>query len=105
MPWKTVTGDINGDGAADGADFLLWQQQVGVAGGSADIFKDGVVDWFDMAIWQSGFGHSISGGQTPVPEPATLVLSGMALGLVTRLSRKHLAKSEYSTIPPAACYS
>jgi mannan endo-1,4-beta-mannosidase len=99
MPWKTVTGDINGDGAADGADFLLWQQQVGAAGGSADIFKDGVVDWFDMAIWQSSFGHSISGGQTPVPEPAALALSWMALGLLTRVSRKRLVKSDYSIHP------
>jgi mannan endo-1,4-beta-mannosidase len=90
MPWKVlppVAGDINGDGNADGQDFLAWQRELGRAGGPADIFSDGVVDWFDFAIWQSGFGQARSvAAQIAVPEPASATLA--AAGLLAVFGRR-----------------
>jgi mannan endo-1,4-beta-mannosidase len=83
MPWKElppIVGDIDGDGDADGADFLVWQLAQGTASGPADIFIDGAVDWFDMAIWKTSFGQSRSAvATTATPEPSAALLAATAM--------------------------
>jgi hypothetical protein len=62
--WKTATttgtegGDADNDGDSDGADFLLWQRELGLTGTRASV-----------------------AASAPVPEPASAVLA--ALGLLT----------------------
>src|SRR5690606_20153431 len=58
-----VTGDFNGDGHVDGADFVIWQTNFPNNSGTAtvengDANGDGLVDGADFAIWQSDFPSS-----------------------------------------------
>ena len=64
-----VPGDFDGDGDVDGADFLAWQRVPSVG---------------SLADWQTNFGTvaSLSTTSAAVPEPATLLLGCVALGMV-----------------------
>jgi hypothetical protein len=72
--------DFNGDTAVDGADFLVWQQNVGVTSGglrsqgNANPDVDGAIDATDLGIWQSQYGTT-QPAAAAVPEPATLLLA------------------------------
>ena len=65
--------DFNGDYVVDGADFLIWQRNLGasnalLAAGDAD--RDGVVGAGDLAVWQEEFELSLEsypGAQTASP--------------------------------------
>ncbi len=79
-------GDFDGDGDADGRDFLTWQRELGVAtvvGDGADGNGDGMVDNLDLEIWQRQYGESINeelSGFVAVPEPTcSLLIFGMVL--------------------------
>lgn len=72
------SGDYDAD--VDGADFLIWQRQLGATGLfpvntlGADGNADGIVDFKDLAEWQDYFGlggTTVSGAQAAVPEPIT----------------------------------
>jgi hypothetical protein len=100
---QALDADFDGDGDADGQDFLIWQRGVGVgttkAQGNAD--GDADVDAADLAIWKGEFGQSAFGGPSTivqgfvryvtataaVPEPGTIVLAGLGAGVVM-LSRR-----------------
>jgi hypothetical protein len=79
--------DFDGDGSADGNDFLTWQRGLGLdqqtsrVNGDAD--GDGVVDADDMIVWQQQYGTTPQAATTgaPVPEPGThglVVLAAVA---------------------------
>ncbi len=54
-------GDFNEDGWADGADFLLWQRQLGTnvpANTGADGDGNGMVDAADLEIWRGLYGQN-----------------------------------------------
>ncbi len=52
-----ANGDANGDLVVDGADFLLWQRDVGaVAAVPGDFDGMAAVNAADLAIWQANFG-------------------------------------------------
>ncbi|HYO23886.1 MAG TPA: dockerin type I domain-containing protein, partial [Lacipirellulaceae bacterium] len=78
------SGDFNGDGAVDGADFALWQRGLGLTGSAqradGDANNDLAVDALDLAIWRTQFGMTAPMGATAVPEPAAamLLLAGLA---------------------------
>ena len=81
LPSPPLPGDFDHNGAVDGADFLAWQQQLGVTpdpvGAGADGNADGAVDGADLAIWQQGFtenGPSLGAAQSAVPEPSAAAL-------------------------------
>ena len=91
--------DFNDDFIVDGADYLIWQRNLGandalLSTGDAD--RDGVVGAGDLAIWQSEFGLSlemfpgaISTSSTsavahPVPEPSSVLLSILAMAAFRR---------------------
>jgi hypothetical protein len=78
--------DFNGDDLADGADFLIWQRNLGSAGGLAqgDADGDGKVTGADLGFWQQQFEEAPP--LAAVPEPATGIL-GLA-GLSTLLRRR-----------------
>lgn len=77
--------DFNGDDAVDGADFLIWQQNVGSAGGLAqgDADGDGEVTVADLGFWQQQYGQTPLAGAVPEPAAATLAAWGL-LALVRR---------------------
>lgn len=78
LPWKdgaALSGDYNGDGGVDAADYNLWRDsfgQVGV-GLAADGDGDGVIGPGDYAVWKLFFGEAAGLGGMSVPEPANLV--------------------------------
>jgi hypothetical protein len=49
-------GDYNNDDQVDGADFLVWQRELGATTSPADGNVDGMVDGADLAIWQANYG-------------------------------------------------
>ena len=80
----TTDADFNGDGLVDGADFLVWQQNFGLADGTTneqgDADGNAAVNDLDLAAWQTAFGS----GEAPpavgaVPEPAAATLAAIAL--------------------------
>jgi len=81
VPTFYLAGDYDDDRAVDGADFLIWQQQLGAAvlkNTAADGNNDGIVDAADLAVWQAGFGEHFSGAvaaTSPIPEPTAVILA------------------------------
>jgi hypothetical protein len=79
-------GDFNGDNSVGGADFLLWQRNVGAAdetslNGNGDNMNG--VGSGDLTLWKNNFGMS---GATPaitgVPEPHSLSLLIGTIGVL-----------------------
>lgn len=111
-----------GDGDTDGADFLLWQQEVSgsLISSFADFDGDFDVDGDDLAIWEASYGVDTGGdadigghthntphkalgfrvaamalppaASTSVPEPTTLVMALVVLTVVHGRSRILLAR-------------
>ncbi len=56
-----LTGDFDGDGDVDGADFLKWQRELG--------------DAANLTLWQDNFGTTAAAATAAsVPEPASWIL-------------------------------
>jgi len=74
-----LSGDFNGSGKVDGADFLLWQRNFGQPG----------FDAASLAQWKANFGagaaEAVAGA---VPEPATIGLIAMAGAALAASRRK-----------------
>ncbi len=67
-------GDFDSDGDVDGADFLVWQR-----GGSPNGAVAG-----DLALWEANFGTTAAvAAASAVPEPGSLALLGLAMGLAS----------------------
>ncbi len=88
--WLT-TGDVNLDGAVDGADFLAWQRGVGMADPSysdGDLNGDGAVDGADLDVWRGAFGAAASAATASVPECGAMLLAIMGyVGMATARRR------------------
>ena len=85
------TGDYNGDGTVDAADYVVWRNARGQTGRglAADANGNGVVDAADYDFWRSRIGTVVgSGAASPagVPEPGAARL--LSLGGVLLLCRK-----------------
>ena len=90
----TPTGDYNGNGTVDAADYTVWRdtfgQSVATAGDGADGDLSGTIDAGDYAFWKSNFGTVIPPGAGSlasagaVPEPTCLILALSALAFVPR---------------------
>jgi hypothetical protein len=97
--------DFDNDGDVDGRDFLTWQRGVGTVGAGAtkalgNANTDRVVNAADLAVWQAEYGNTAStlsspgvlttgfvryvtsGFATAVPEPTSVVLVGLAFGVL-----------------------
>jgi hypothetical protein len=74
-------GDFDHNGVVNGADLDLWRTSYGVdAGGDADGDQD--TDGADFLVWQRqlGVGEAVAAASNVVPEPETvLLLAGLLL--------------------------
>lgn len=84
----TTTGDYNGDGTVDAADYTVWRdtldQTVATPGEGADGDLSGTIDQGDYNFWKVNFGAVVPPGAgavaaSVVPEPTTLMLTGIAV--------------------------
>jgi len=74
-----TSGDFNGDGDFDAADYTVWQDNGPISPG-----WEIKAYWIDYRTWKDHFGQSIASGSGAdhVPEPATLLLALLALASV-----------------------
>jgi hypothetical protein len=87
------SGDFNGDGFIDAADYTIWrdnenQTGVGLAGGDGN--NDGTVDALDYAIWSQQYAPAVSEGAAAIPEPGSLVI---AIACLLAGARKQRARN------------
>ncbi|TWT75837.1 hypothetical protein Pla123a_26200 [Posidoniimonas polymericola] len=91
------SGDFNGDGLVDAADYTLWRSNDGAGTGTpgsltpadGDANGDGFVDADDYGVWQSQYGAIVAPSSVDVssiPDPccAALLALGMALSVPAR---------------------
>ncbi len=82
-----LTGDYNGNGVVDAADYTVWRDSLDQMGSglAADGDGDGAIDADDYGVWASHFGEAAGSGggaalfsagplSPAVPEPASLVI-------------------------------
>jgi hypothetical protein len=78
------TGDFNGDGAVDAADFSVWRDSLGQIGTglAADADHNGTIETEDYNLWKQLFGSQYaatgSGSIAGVPEPSSGIIVAMA---------------------------
>jgi hypothetical protein len=95
-----LTGDFNGDGQVDAADYTVWRDTLGSmsdlrANGDDTGTSMGKIDQADYLVWKASFGMgsgasanaALSAQSAAVPEPATWIVSG-ALGTLLALVRR-----------------
>jgi len=78
-----LDGDYNNDGTVNAADYVLWRNVVGT---STDLPNDPnpvPIDADQYNTWRANFGKPLSGGGSAVPEPSSLMLVVIGLGLVS----------------------
>jgi hypothetical protein len=89
--------DFNGDLIVDGADFLVWQRNLGGPAGAVhatgDANDDGLIDADDLAIWQTQFGTTPTPLGIAAPEPSTWVSVPAALAAIGSIVRRSTAKT------------
>jgi hypothetical protein len=77
---KGFSADFDDDNDVDGADFLIWQKNLGLAAGAmssqGDADGDQDVDEDDLAAWTAQFGSvgPVVAASTATPEPAAALL-------------------------------
>ncbi len=84
-----LPGDANLDGAVDGIDFLLWNEnkfEAAAAWCRGDFDGSGVVDGSDFLLWNDNKFQSASA--TTVPEPATKLIECLLILLIASLDRR-----------------
>ena len=78
-----VTGDYDGNGIVDAADYTVWLSLLGSSNATADGDGSGTVDVGDYTMWKSNFGNSAGAtGGSQIPEPTAMVLLLASGGLI-----------------------
>ena len=96
---STLSGDFNDDGVVDEADYTVWLSSLGNPDESAiNNAGDGIdsVDDGDYLVWKNNFGATSGSGvgtaRSSVPEPLTIVLSLLTIGLLSIWQRALLVR-------------
>lgn len=88
------SADFNDDGFVDGADFLVWQREVGGTPVWADGNTDGAVDERDLSLWKTQFGRvTVLAPSTPVPEPSAMRLLSTLLAVFSAIWKFRSSRS------------
>jgi hypothetical protein len=98
-PPASPTGDYNGNGSVDTADYIVWRKTLDTfapqIGAGADGDADGMIDQGDYDFWRMRFGSIVSGSSlgsgAGVPEPTTAAILLGALA-ITRIRPKRTAR-------------
>lgn len=78
----TAQGDFNADGVVDAADYTIWQDTwLSFDDLRADADGDGFVGNSDYDIWAANFGAVTGAPSNAVPEPGSLILVFVAIGV------------------------
>jgi hypothetical protein len=92
----TTTGDYNGNGVVDAADYVIWRKTLNEpavpAGSGADGNANGTIDSGDYTFWAARFANTVPGAgagalNAAVPEPAAAVLVLIGIGCVPAFLR------------------
>ena len=88
-----VDADFDNDQDVDGADFAIWQRNLGTAGDNSkgDADGNGQITGADLTAWKQRFGLPVAAAAAgAVPEPATLTLLAAAalFASASRFGRK-----------------
>jgi hypothetical protein len=83
------SGDFNGDGFIDAADYTIWRDAEGQTGVdiAGDGNNDGTVDALDYAIWSQQYAPAVSEGAAAIPEPGSFVIAIACLLAGARMQR------------------
>jgi hypothetical protein len=104
LPVEAIDGDYDWDGQVDAADYVVWRQNFSSTSMlDADGNVNGIVDAADYSVWRNNFGRSLLGSATAaamgasmppllagpaVPEPASVVVVGTAIGILIACGRR-----------------
>lgn len=73
-----LSGDFNGDGYVDAADYTVWRNNLGTSEDGSVLTGNGtggIVDSADYELWSNNFGNSLPAfSTTAIPEPASACL-------------------------------
>jgi autotransporter-associated beta strand protein len=71
-----LSGDYNGDGKVDAADYAVWRKSLGAVGAGliADGNGDLHVDQADFNLWRAHFGQVLGVSGVTIPEPTVFIL-------------------------------
>lgn len=93
-----LTGDFNGDGVVNTADYTVWRDTKGQLGTefahpAADPNHDFVVDDDDYALWATGFGSPNAEApaaalSNAVPEPTCLAIGALGVACTGVVNRR-----------------
>jgi gluconolactonase len=89
------TGDYNGDGTVDAADYTTWRDTLGSTENlSADGNGNRVIDAGDFGAWVSQFGNELGGAASAsvqtAPEPSAIwLLAAAGAALTSGFARRH----------------
>jgi hypothetical protein len=87
-----LTGDYNGNGVVDAADYVVWRKTFGQTGAglAADGDGDMQIDDDDFDVWRANFGQIAPGAGSgtavdhrAVPEPAAWMLAHLAMTCIS----------------------
>lgn len=87
------TGDYNGNGIVDAADYTVWLDTLG---SSSNLAADGngneIIDAADYLVWKKNFGNLVpaSSAGAQVPEPNSLALIALMLAIACLRARGSL---------------
>ena len=88
------TGDYNGNGVVDAADYAVWRKTLSSAanpaGSGADGNQNSLIDASDYIFWRARYGNPVSGLGTGavIAEPATIALFLLAAPLAFFRTRR-----------------